>query len=253
MADLVQTARSREERVQRQNAFTRSVNDRLSWVLRTATGQVLDLTPDEWWSWWNDATKFICPAANRSPEYTTTKRARSLTSPRRPKAASRRFAPPPSHPLDCLAAGTPVWTIAGPAKIEQIRVGDMVLSQHPETGELAFKPVLKTTVRPAGPLVQIQIIGEANESLGETIQTSGGHPFWVSGEGWVKARQLKSGQVLHGAGGPVSISCVDPGVTGQTYNLVVADFHTYFAGSERSPFARQHAAGSYAGHRAGTD
>jgi hypothetical protein len=138
-----------------------------------------------------------------------------------------------SQTLDCLAAGTDVWTIGGPSKIELVRVGDLVLSQHPETGELTFKPVLKTTVRPAGPLVQIRMAGETVASLGEIIETSGGHPFWVSGEGWVKARDVKSGQVLHGASGPVQVSCVDPGNTAETYNLVVADFNTYFVGSER--------------------
>ena len=59
---------------------------------------------------------------------------------------------------DCLLAGTPVWTASGPARVEEIQVGDLVLSQHPGTGELAYKPVLKTTVRPPGPLVEMSVL-----------------------------------------------------------------------------------------------
>jgi len=223
LADLVQTARTREQLVQMQNAITSQVNDRLAWVLRLATGHALPPTPEEWWSWWNAQNEVYVSGSKPVTRIynfdTRTVVDQAMTL--------------PSQTLDCLAAGTVVWTIGGPSKIEQVRVGDLVLSQHPETGELAFKPVLKTTVRPAGPLVQIRVVGETVPSSGEIIQTSGGHPFCVSGEGWVKARNVKSGQVLHGASGPVQVSCVDPGNTAETYNLVVADFNTYFVGSER--------------------
>ncbi|MEZ6104079.1 MAG: hypothetical protein R3E01_34495 [Pirellulaceae bacterium] len=47
----------------------------------------------------------------------------------------------PSYHMDCLAAGTTVWTDRGPLAIEKVESGDLVLSQHPETGELAYKPV----------------------------------------------------------------------------------------------------------------
>ena len=53
-------------------------------------------------------------------------------------------------------AGTPVWTNGGFVAVEKIRTGDMVLAQNPETGELAYKPVLRTTTRAAAPLVRIR-------------------------------------------------------------------------------------------------
>ncbi|HTN76086.1 MAG TPA: polymorphic toxin-type HINT domain-containing protein, partial [Pirellulaceae bacterium] len=129
--------------------------------------------------------------------------------------------------LDCLAAGTPVWTSAGQIAVERVQVGDLVLSQNIETGELTYKPVLKTTVRPAGQLVRIEA------GYDEHIETSGGHPFWVSGAGWVKARELKSGMLLHTPTQSLAISRVEQGAHAKTYNLVVADFHTYFAGEMR--------------------
>ena len=128
---------------------------------------------------------------------------------------------------DCLAAGTPVWTASGLVAIEKIRVGDLVLAQAPDSGELAYKPVLKTTLRPRGPLVKVRVAG------GEVFETSGGHLFWVAGEGWVKSRQLKAGQELHAAQGAVGLSQVETGRTLETHNLVVADFHTYFVGRSR--------------------
>jgi hypothetical protein len=124
---------------------------------------------------------------------------------------------------ECLAAGTLIWTVRGPWEIQKVRVGDLVLAQHPETGELAYKPVLRTTVRPKGQLIKL-------EAGGETCLTSGGHLFWVAGEGWVKSRNLQSGQILHGASGPVHLSSADLSIEAETYNLVVADFHTYFVG-----------------------
>jgi hypothetical protein len=57
--------------------------------------------------------------------------------------------------------------------------------------------------------------------------------FWVAGEGWLKARDLKSGQTLHCATGTVQVSNVEPSEPQNTYNLVVADFDTYFVGPEK--------------------
>ncbi len=45
----------------------------------------------------------------------------------------------------CFVGGTLVHTDRGLVPIEKIRVGDMVLSQTDETGEVACKHVLKTS------------------------------------------------------------------------------------------------------------
>jgi hypothetical protein len=124
--------------------------------------------------------------------------------------------------MSCFAKGTPVWTQQGPRPIDSIRVGDLVLSQNVESGELAYKPVIATTLRPPAPIVRI----EAGENV--RIDATGGHRFWVSGEGWVRARQLKSGQPLHSTDGTTLVSQVSEQPNAPAYNLVVADFHTYF-------------------------
>ena len=48
----------------------------------------------------------------------------------------------------CFVAGTPVWMGDGTTQpIEQVKVGDTVLSKNEKTGEVAAKKVLHTNVR----------------------------------------------------------------------------------------------------------
>ena len=110
--------------------------------------------------------------------------------------------------------------------IEKVRRGDFVLSQDPDTGELAYRPVLETTVRPPSPTLRIGV-GK------EEIAATRGHPMWVVGEGWVMAKELKMGDRLHGVHGGVKIDYIEPGAESEAFNLVVADFHTYCVGQHR--------------------
>ena len=48
--------------------------------------------------------------------------------------------------------------------------------------------------------------------------------------GWQKARELDSGVELHTVRGSVRISRVEEAEFAPTYNLIVADFHSYFVG-----------------------
>lgn len=64
----------------------------------------------------------------------------------------------------------------------------------------------------------------------QTITCTGGHPFWVCGKGWVKARELQAGTRFHGTRGTTPVAAPQPAGKAKTYNLVVADFHTYFVG-----------------------
>ena len=60
-----------------------------------------------------------------------------------------------------------------------------------------------------------------------------GHPLWVSGSGWRMAKELHAGDLLHGVHGSVPIDSIEPGPEAEAYNLVVADFNTYFIGKHR--------------------
>ncbi len=143
------------------------------------------------------------------------------------------------RPTSCFGAGTLVTTLAGPMPIEQIQIGDRVLAQDPETGELAYKLVLTTTVRPASSMLNLSVRrsnpqgapdGDLDPNAGETFLTTKGHPFWVDGQGWQMAKNLEPGTRLHAACGSVEVTDLEPADGVEAYNLVVDEFHTYFVG-----------------------
>ena len=120
-------------------------------------------------------------------------------------------------------AGTLVRTQAGLRPIEQIAVGDRVLAQDVETGELAYKLVRATTVRPPTAMRQVSI---GSESFISTM----GHLYWVEDKGWRMARNLEVGDRLHTVAGMLSIEALEDAGDATAYNLIVDDFDTYFVG-----------------------
>jgi hypothetical protein len=139
---------------------------------------------------------------------------------------SLQVMPPQARGYECFPAGTQVVTLAGPMAIEMIRYGDQVLSQDPVSGELAYKTVLETTIRPPSPMVQI--------GLGaDVLRTTRGHPVWVVGDGWKVAKDLSLGDRLHGLEGGLTVDSRDEAPACEAYNLVVDGWHTYFVGRQR--------------------
>lgn len=131
--------------------------------------------------------------------------------------------------MSCFAPGTLVWTQTGPRPIEQIIAGEMVLSQNPSTGELAYRTVLDRTVRPRTPMVSVG-------TAGEPIITTLGHRFWSNGKGWVMAKFLEQNAAIHSLDGVCKITgiqSVPPQSSTEAYNLVIDDFHTFFVGDSR--------------------
>ncbi|MEE3719725.1 polymorphic toxin-type HINT domain-containing protein [Tumidithrix elongata RA019] len=125
---------------------------------------------------------------------------------------------------NCFAAGTKILTTEGEKNIEDIKVGDWVISDDPNTpGDIEAKQVLDTFVRETTALVEIYIEGDV-------ISTTGEHPFWVADKGWVKAKDLEVGSLLQTEDGRViDIDKIEKR-EGQfeVYNFNVEGFHTYF-------------------------
>ncbi len=184
-------------------------NNRIDLVLSDVTGQETDGRPQSWWQWWQEYNDLYIP--EEKPIYRTEDeiviRDRVTT-------------------CECFLPGTPVWTETGPEPIERIAVGDRVLAQDADTGELAYKLVLQTTVRPDAGTVRVGIDDEE-------IYATNGHPFWVAGEGWKMARRLEPGMRLHTATGSREITHVEEGPTWQAHNLLVADFPCFFVGNAK--------------------
>jgi len=216
-----------QAQVNRENRMRTAINNRICEILAATTGVRLPAVPEAWWQWWND-TNEVYVEGEKQVATAYYCRDISVVSPLPPIVLNpaRRSRDDDDSRKDCLVAGTPVWTEHGPVAIDKIRVGDMLLAQSAKTGELAFKPVLKTTTRRPGLLLRI-------ESEQTQLQCSGGHRFWVAGRGWVKARLLAPGDPLHSAAGALTIISAGPGQRLATFNVVVADFHTYFVGPEK--------------------
>ena len=112
----------------------------------------------------------------------------------------------PSDPGGCFVAGTLVHTKEGLKPIEEIRVGDWVLSK-PENGagEQAYKRVTKTfrfenkevmllEFFTVAEFERAKLIGDAfdairNEMKQYLVATSN-HPFWINGVGWTAAYNI---------------------------------------------------------------
>ena len=125
----------------------------------------------------------------------------------------------------CFVAGTLVKTRDGNRKIEEVRCGDYVLAQDPETGEVGYQVVEKTFVREVDQIVHV-VVG------GVEIETTEEHPVFVEGEGFVRAVSLQNGDVLRLANGENAkveklwVEALDEKVP--VYNFEVADYHTYY-------------------------
>ncbi|MDE1461740.1 polymorphic toxin-type HINT domain-containing protein [Spartinivicinus poritis] len=110
----------------------------------------------------------------------------------------------------------------------------MVYSKDPETGEVALKPITDRILTEGKPLYTLVLKNTEGEE--ETIEVTDNHPFWVIGKGWVDSAKLESGMQIEAFKGKSLevVSLTEAGRTEDTYNLTVADFHTYYAGEQQA-------------------
>ncbi|WP_426340088.1 polymorphic toxin-type HINT domain-containing protein [Pseudoduganella sp. S-14] len=133
----------------------------------------------------------------------------------------------------CFVAGTPVETRDGLRAIDRLAIGDQVLSRHEETGEIAYRTVVRTIVIEDKQIYRLVVADDAGNR--ETIRTTDEHPFWIADHGWVRAADLREGDPLLTPSGEhrVVVSLVEEDVLETVYNIEVDEFHTYFVGELR--------------------
>lgn len=202
-------AYQRDKQVTAFNDRTAELNDRIISVLAGISQRATDSNPQAWWKWWEDYSDI---------ERRDDKRIVQVEETELKGDPASQF-----YRHECFVAGTPVWTRSGMVAIETVKVGDLVLAKNIDTGELNYKPVIYTSVRQPRPLVHLTFDEEA-------LKVTGGHRFWVSGKGWMKARDMQPGELVHTVTGNQSLLSTTIGPHESTHNLVVDDYHSYFVG-----------------------
>lgn len=207
-----------EREIAQANAQSQAAANRVYSVLRQATGEQLEAAPEIWWEWWRKYNyRSLAEKSYKRQRYQQVDAA-PLTLKESRYAGTTQFS--------CLVAGTTIQTGSGLRAIEQIRVGDLVLAQDVETAELALKPVVRTTLRDPESIFRIK-------TQHGDIRATGGHRWWISGNGWLMSAQLQPGMLMHNAQGTTKITAIEVEADPlPTHNLIVEGFHTYFVGSD---------------------
>lgn len=127
----------------------------------------------------------------------------------------------------CFTQDTPVLTSNGLTNIEDIKVGDIVISYNEITKENEAKEVYETFSHKTHNIYNID--------LGtDTIKSSWSHEFFVQGKGKVLAKDLVVGDILVTTDGKlIEIKNIEithePAVV---YDIKVSDNHTYYVGKD---------------------
>ncbi|MBU2711368.1 RHS repeat-associated core domain-containing protein [Zooshikella harenae] len=135
-------------------------------------------------------------------------------------------------PCGCFAAGTLVKTKEGLKPIEEVKLGDLLAAKNEETGEIAWKPVIKQHIYENRPLNTLVLQTKAQNSVELTVTDD--HPFWVKGKGWVKSVNLNVGDEVanYETGWHKVVSWTSLETVGTTYNFDVKDYESYFVSEQ---------------------
>jgi hypothetical protein len=130
-----------------------------------------------------------------------------------------------------FTAGTSVLTDKGSRPIEDIKVGERVLSRDERTGAQDWHFVMATTVNKE-PVYKLHLHGQEEGDPQDELGVSAEHPFWVKAKGWTAAAELKSDSEVQDAHGEwLQVGSLEPQSDEQiTYNLSVEGSHSFFVG-----------------------
>jgi hypothetical protein len=200
--------------VLRRNAEIADDNAPIRRLLRAITGTDLGDDREAWKAWWVDYQG-----------YSYTPPPPRLTSIQHDVSVVTLSPPPPPSPVhhSCFGAGTPVRTPSGLRPIEDLAIGDQVLTQDTTSGVLTFRPIVAVFHNRPTATLRVTLGGE-------TIVATGIHRFWRTGRGWAMARDLKPGDTVRTLGGLAKVSAVEADVVRPVFNLEVAHGRSFFVG-----------------------
>ncbi len=142
----------------------------------------------------------------------------------------------------CFVAGTLVSTADGFKPIEELKVGDLVLTRNEfadgEETDNDYQPVTELITTHPGELLELTLSDGNSE---ETLTTTANHPFYsLDTRSFIHADQLEeSSRVASADGQPLTVTAISRRMASEgenftTYNIEVAGSHTYFVGRQRA-------------------
>ncbi|WP_450152388.1 polymorphic toxin-type HINT domain-containing protein [Streptomyces dioscori] len=144
---------------------------------------------------------------------------------------------PKADCTQCFLAGTDVEMADGSTKdIEDVEIGDEVLATDPETGETGSRRVVRLIVTEEDK--HFNELSIATDDGVEHLTATFEHPFWSpSQQDWVDAGDLGPGTTLRTDEGDTVTVTANRAYTdhARTYNLTVADLHTYYVLAGSTP------------------
>lgn len=137
-------------------------------------------------------------------------------------------------------ADTPVRLASGAVRpISQVKAGDTVLATDPQTGLSRPEKVLKVIVTHTDEdFTDLSLSGSTAPSPPQKLTTTWHHPFWdATHHKWTNAEELTPGTRLRGPdGSTVTVLAVrNYHRHAPTYDLTVADLHSYYVLAGQTP------------------
>ena len=150
----------------------------------------------------------------------------------RPVAAPVPVSPSSKHEPACFVAGTPVLTPRGLVAIEELAVGDEVVTMHDHTHEPGVRRLTQVFHHEQRGIARLVLEDERGTAV-QSLDVTPEHPFYVPGFGFAPVSDLVPGvtQVQRADASRLTVRSVQQlAQTADVFNLEVDEFHTYFVG-----------------------
>ncbi len=198
-------------------------NDRVGFILKTATGINLPLEPQFWQKWFVNQVGYRYNLTTPDEVPTIVENAPLLDQARPIPIETTHRINLETFRMSCFGKGTLVRTVDGPRAIETLSIGDRVLTQDTHTGKLGYQPITHVHRNPPSETYRITLDGRP-------IVSSYFHRFWKVGHGWMMARDLKVDDPIRILGGVTKITAIERDKVQPVFNLDVANDANFFAG-----------------------
>lgn len=142
----------------------------------------------------------------------------------------------PGSACGCFTAGTVVWTLSGHVPIEQVEVGEIVITFDEETKLPIVGTVTDLIVTEGAALLELTVRHTSGRL--ETIETTDEHPFWREAdgggaEGWARADALTPGDRVRTLSGSAIVERIRFGSERTTvYNLSISTDPSFLIGDD---------------------